>query len=378
MKPQFPAAASGTTDDERPSPAAPTYAPTTHDARGTTFYALRFTFHVSRFTSPWLFTLALLVLLGLAWGAAPIDVHADHPAGSRLYVNDDAPGPTHDGATWSTAFTRLQVALTHAVSGTEIWVATGVYTPGTTVSDTFTLKSGVAIYGGFAATETLREQRDWRANVTVLSGDLEGNDTTNADGVVTDTDNISGANSYHVLVGSGTDATALLDGFTVTAGHANGSYLHHDRGAGMRNVGGSPTVANVTFSGNLAAWAGGGMFNEQGSNSILTNVTFSGNSANLAGGGMSNLGSRTTLTNITFIGNSAEFGGGMIDDGWSNSILTNVTFSGNSARTGGGMYASGSGLALIDVTFSGNRAEEGGGLANVRSEMTLTNVTFSG
>jgi hypothetical protein len=48
------------------------------------------------------------------------------------------------------------VALAHAVSGDQIWVAMGTYTPttGTNQSVSFLLKNGVAIYGGFAGGET--------------------------------------------------------------------------------------------------------------------------------------------------------------------------------------------------------------------------------
>ena len=48
----------------------------------------------------------------------------------------------------------------------------------------------------------------------------------------------------------------------------------------------SPALANVTFSGNWAAY-GGGMYNQR-SSPTLTNVTFSGNSATSSGGGMYN------------------------------------------------------------------------------------------
>ncbi len=41
----------------------------------------------------------------------------------------------------------------------------------------------------------------------------------------------------------------------------------------------SPTLTNVTFSGNSASSDGGGMFNWISSSPTLTNVTFSGNSA---------------------------------------------------------------------------------------------------
>ena len=56
-----------------------------------------------------------------------------------------------------------------------VWVKAGTYKPndatGTTDRDqSFQLNNNVAVYGGFAATETERLQRNWLSNVTVLSG----------------------------------------------------------------------------------------------------------------------------------------------------------------------------------------------------------------
>ncbi|MEJ5310787.1 MAG: hypothetical protein WHX52_13560, partial [Anaerolineae bacterium] len=239
-----------------------------------------------------------------------------------------------DGS-WANACT-LQRALAVAVSGDEIWVKMGVHYPGGARTDTFTLKNGVALYGGFAGTETQRSQRNWTANKTILSGDIDQNDITDG-GVVTTTANIVGNNAYHVVTGSGTDNTAVLDGFIITAGQANGS-TPNSRGGGMYNYTGSPTLTNVTFSGNWALYRGGGMYNSQSSSPTLTNVTFSGNWSSLRGGGMYNWTSSPTLTNVTFSGNTAatEYGGGIYNES-SSPTLTGVTFSGNTAKDGGGM-----------------------------------------
>ena len=70
------------------------------------------------------------------------------------YVKSDASGK-NDGSSWENAFTDLQSALGSS-DCPEIWVATGTYKPtsGTDRTASFVLKNGVAIYGGFAGTET--------------------------------------------------------------------------------------------------------------------------------------------------------------------------------------------------------------------------------
>jgi hypothetical protein len=212
------------------------------------------------------------LLTGLAHASGVTAPQA--PTATIVYVDADAPGPTHDGLSWTTAYTTLQDALTVAISGTEIWIAEGVYYPDDGIgqinddrSSTYILLDGVALYGGFAATETLRTQRDWEANMTVLSGDIDHEtfpDITDPHGVVTDTDNIQGNNAYHVTFGQGVNQTAIVDGFSITAGQADGSFISPCDalcGGGMYNDASDPMLAHLIFSGNLSGYHGGGMFN---------------------------------------------------------------------------------------------------------------------
>jgi len=230
-------------------------------------------------------------------------------------------------SSWANACT-LQSALKGVVPGDEIWAMAGTHKPtsGTDRTISFQLKNGVEFYGGFAGTESDRAERNPAANPTILSGDLNGDD--GADFANND------ENSYHVVNGSDTDSSAVLDGFTVSGGNANGSYPDNG-GGGIYNESGGPTIRNVTFSGNWAGY-GGGMYNENGSSPSLSNVTFSSNSANF-GGGMENWTGNPSLTNVTFNGNSAILGGGLLITD-SDPSLANVTFSGNQADNGGGIY----------------------------------------
>ena len=287
---------------------------------------------------------------------------------SVVYVDHDA-GGAGNGTSWLDAYTDLRVALTQANSRDEVWVAEGTYTPcgSGDRSLSFNLKTGVDVYGGFDGCESSLEERDSAGHVTTLSGDIGT------------TDEMSD-NSYHVVYASSV-TDAILDGFTITAGNANGANPDHFGGGMYNQSASSPTVTNVVFSGNSANY-GGGMCNENASSPTLTNVIFSGNSADHGGGMYNHYDSSPTLTNVIFSGNSATYsGGGMDNFAGSSPRLTNVTFSGNSAGSGGGMHSfSECSASLTNVTFSGNSAGgDGGGIWSFsRCSASLTNVTFSG
>ena len=281
------------------------------------------------------------------------------------YVKANATG-LNNGSSWTNAYTDLHSALSAASAGDEIWVAAGTYKPTATTDRTisFTLKNGVALYGGFAGTETLRTQRDPSTNVTILSGEIGAVGT--------------GDNAYHVVLGGGTDNTAIFDGFTVTAGNANGAFPY-DAGGGMYNSSSNPSLTNLIFSGN-SALSGGGMFNNNSSPS-LTNVIFNSNSAD-DGGGMGNFTSSPSLTNVSFVANVASTsGGGISNYDTSSPSLINVLFNGNSAGSvGGGMVnVLNSGPSLTNVTFYNNSATSNGGAigysGNSGGSPTLINVT---
>lgn len=304
------------------------------------------------------------ILSSIVGGAHAIPI-SQEIRGNILYVKE---GGTGDCSSWENAC-DLQAALADAVSGDEIWVAAGTYYPTDNTDRTisFSLKNGVAVYGGFAGTEITQDQRDWVDNTTILSGDI---------GVPIDPID----NSYHVVLSVGLDVTTILDGFTITNGIATGLDIGTN-GGGMYNASNSsPTLTNIIFLENLAAERGGGMYNGSNCNPRLTNVTFSANStlieSGTEGGGMYNFQSNPTLADVTFVDNSSDRGGGIYNL-QSNPTLTNSTFTANIADRGGGMYNDSSITMLVNVTFSENQADFGGGMYNTQSSPKMFNVTFS-
>jgi hypothetical protein len=112
-------------------------------------------------------------------------------------------------------------------------------------------------------------------------------------------------------------------------------------------------MSDCTIRGNLAlsGGSGGGLFNSLGASLTLLRCTVSGNRAAVAGGGVYNDGT-FSATNCTFSGNMAVNGGGLtskFQNGAPSSVLRNCTVTANSATStlttngegGGGIYAEG-------------------------------------
>jgi len=356
------------------------------------------------------------------------------------YVDDDAP-LGGNGQSWTTAYRYLQDALYAADGGqiSEIRVAGGTHRPdhdeGGHVAmgsehETFTLRNGVAIRGGYAglADPEHPDVRDLEMHESVLSGDI------NMPGEPKD-------NSNHVTCAAGTNETAVLDGFTVrdgtarkewwqsSAGNDDAKYAEpggargeYGEGGGMLIDDGSPALVDCTFVNNWAEHWGGGA-HVDGGQPTLTRCTFAGNhtvyeGAGLycfdgsptliecsftsnwtedenygEGAGMCILNAYTagapTLTACEFVGNAAHLrGGGLAIIGYFaepfSPTLTDCTFRDNSAAEGGGLSAFGrADPILIACTFSDNCAQDGGGMSvSYESPMvpsaTVIDCTFNG
>jgi hypothetical protein len=273
-----------------------------------------------------------------------------------IFVGASATG-ANDGTNWTNAYKYLQDALADANSNpciNEIWVAEGTYYPDANSANpsgtgdrnaTFRLIDGVAIYGGFIGVETSLSQQSWEANKTILSGDLAGDDSTGGN---------NSENSYHVVTANGVSATAVLDGFMITAGNADGNTPDYFAG-GMYNISASPTVANCLFVSNSASETGGGMLNSD-SNPKIINCSFRNNVARV-GSGLHNVFGTPTIIDCIFTGNSAVdpgIGGG-VSNAFSNPLLINCVFVANSvSATGSAIWNHDSNTTVINCTFSSN------------------------
>ncbi len=325
---------------------------------------------LQRFCCKW--TVCPVFCILLAFGAAGAQ------AQTAVYVDNDAL-PGGDGTTWATAFNGLQDALTEASTNgliTEVRVAAGTYRPAGPGGDrdsAFQLVHGLAIrggYAGFGAPDP--DLRDVGGHPTILSGDLNGDDGPGFVG--------NDENSYHVVTDRGAGAAAILDGFRITGGNANGSAVEEkNRGGGIYIDDSSPTVRNCVISGNSATGTGGGMYTKASTLTVVECV-FSENSAS-EGGGMYNQYSSPTVTNCTFARNtSVNTGGGIYSSHWSSPTLSSCLIIGNTAANGGGGMKANyhSTPTLNSCAFSGNSATEGGALVNDGSTVTVVNCTFSG
>ncbi|MEM1329906.1 MAG: GC-type dockerin domain-anchored protein [Planctomycetota bacterium] len=279
-----------------------------------------------------------------------------------LRVDIDAK-PGGLGGSWADAIDDLQRALMIArASGdvNEIWIAEGVYTPGIYRADQFRLIGGVGWYGGFNGTETSREQRDPAAHVTVLSGDLNGDDADTETGAFGNTSD----NTASVVYGFGEEGLCILDGLTITGGANVEGQGCGNNGPGRGTGGGIMTlfcdveIRNCVFERNAASRGGGGFFPDitswriVGTDFINNRVVGVSTSASAAGAYLSGSGAPAELINSRFLGN--------VSDGSSS-----------------GMFLIGGSPRVSNVLFSGNRCVGGSDTIYVRlsEDATLNNLT---
>lgn len=296
--------------------------------------------------------LGVSTFLGLLLAAAP-------GFASVWYVNLGNTSGVEDGLAWATALTAIQPAIEAAASGDEVWVAAGVYDEWRNAEDgALELREDVALYGGFLGGETSREARNPAENETVIDGAVSR----------------LGEPAYHVVT---TDATALLDGFTIRGGQATGSGSGRNSGGGMLIRGGAPEITDCRFVSN-AALLGGALTTLNDGAPILTRVTFTGNAASSFGGATYS-NADIAFTDCRFTGNSGYLcGGAAVYTGTAR--FSACVFDANVAvsRDGGAIWISSGGTVELDATrFDSNFAEQNGGaIAAWSGAVTARNCIF--
>ena len=281
---------------------------------------------------------------------------------SQTYVKHDAAG-SNDGSSWANAYTDLTMALADD-SSNEYWIAAGTYHPGSgspSASSSFIIDRDLTLYGGFAGTETMADQRNPAANETILSGDIAGDDILN------DFSGFKSDNVRHVIAVDPGQTGVVIDGFSIIGGHTLIAGGPSTSGGGGIYARSSITVSNCKFLGNFAGSGGGIYLAQTASGSTIEDCTFTNNSGSREGAGIFALvNTPLTVKGCTFADNRTEdgvlkttsCGDVLIDDcAFNNNVNT-----GSSSR-GGAMYIeNNTNFVLSNSEFNNNRASQAGAI----------------
>ncbi|QDV05865.1 hypothetical protein Poly30_13680 [Planctomycetes bacterium Poly30] len=313
-----------------------------------------------------------------AAAAAVAALFASTSFAQTIYVDANLATGANDGSSWADAFqgpSGLQGALAVSAAGDDIFVADGTYVPAAVGSrgTSFRLQNDVRILGGFAGGESSPDARPaFGVAESILSGDLAGDDTSSP---------VSRAeNSYHVVRTTGTNATAVLDGFTIRSGNSNSGSNGSDRGGGILCISGvSPTIRNCSFVDNRCIFGGGAGY-VNGSGPRFENCSFVDNQGGAFGGAFDIAnGGAIVFDGCYFEGNEAARAGALEIFSTSSALVVNSVFIGNTAlgSSGGGAFWVGSGgtTRIINCTIVGNRSlsQNQGGIREQGANVLATN-----
>lgn len=316
----------------------------------------------------------MMVILGCGAGVAR--------AQTVFFVDITATGAAN-GTTWDDAFTQLKPALDAAAitAGSKvIRVAKGAYKPNTSGlvdprEATFAMQADLEIQGGYpghAAADP--ELRDPLTNLTILDGDI-GND-----GISTD-------NCYHVVTASGLPATAIIDGFIMRNGTADGAIFPHNGGGIMLIDNGSLVVVRNCLLRVGTSTTGGGGARITNSSPLFSNCIIRDCDSPI-GGGVYALDSGVAgvcaprFANCRFINNRATLSdAAAYYNNEASSVVVGCTFTGNMAPgRGAGIFTVLGSLNVFNCTFLKNEAAGagGGGIFSFGTAVNLVNSIFSG
>ncbi|MXN92380.1 T9SS sorting signal type C domain-containing protein [Flavobacterium sp. Sd200] len=261
-------------------------------------------------------------------------------------------GATGSGFSWENPSGDLQAMINASASGNEVWVASGNYQPAS--GQSFSMKEGVKIYGGFPNTGSpSMGDRNWSNNISTLLG--------NEGPVISNSRN-------------GLTLTSVLDGFTITGGNGyhgggifnwevsptlNNLYIHSNNGVyggGVCNYSSSPHMYNINISNNVATTAAGGIYNIGSESLIIANALISNNSGGAGGGIMNHSCVSVFIRNTVLTGNTAGDGGAIVSYDCTSLVFTNLSIVGNHSSTynGGGILNGNSSPYITNCTFSNN------------------------
>jgi len=244
--------------------------------------------------------------------------------------------PGGDGQRWGTAFRSLDYALASWQTGDEIWVAQGSYA---IVSAGYNIKNGMHLYGGFRGDESVREDRDWYRQKTILS-------SNKGDFIFKLTD---------------CDSTTRIDGFV----------LEGTQKVALGITGGAPRIFNCHFRNTYAVISGSAIWVSRAGRVRIEYCTFENCRAGMNGGAIylnTSLVSRRWdvdwgpfIGQCFFINCSAERGGGIyINESKGQTQIVSSVFAGNRARDlGGAIGADASWTYVNNCTFYKNGSTTG-------------------
>jgi hypothetical protein len=297
----------------------------------------------------WLWLLAALALCGAAI--------ADR---GRALVDQNAPGPAHDGTTWDTAFLTIQDGVDAATPWGEVWVADGTYV------ENIVMGEGVGLYGGFLGAEsggyeTNRDDRDPINNIATINGNYAGSCVVMAPGAVVDgftVINGTGTAGYHgALCGGGFYCDGMGESGAIT-----GNKIYYNSAVGGGGIwcwnGSSPLIGDNWIARNAGSY-GGGIGSNESAPTVIDNFVFF-NEADVTGGGIWWQNGDALIIGNFVSANEADLLGGGLSAVLSSSVVSHNVVQDNTAPRGAGFYGGGfSGLAVNNAISNNHASMQG-------------------